>query len=194
MSKRQQDRRATRAQQAVGAATTSATTAAATRAGSAAQRAGAAVTRAGSALEQQGVSSAPAVGAALGTAVETAFDVAGSARQLAGRLGEATAETVSGLVDEPAVRGMAALQALRGAQPPRRRWTWAVGAALAGATAGAAVAVLVRRLGGGDAPGAQEPHELRAVVDVPTDPGAGGVAAGVPAGRTVPGSTPPATA
>jgi hypothetical protein len=30
--------------------------------------------------------------------------------------------------------------------------------------------MLLRRLQGEDRPGAQEPHELRAVVDVPTDP------------------------
>ncbi len=52
-----------------------------------------------------------------------------------------------------------------------RRWPWAVAAAVAGAAAGAAVALLLQRLAGQDAPGAQEPEQLRAVVDpAPVDP------------------------
>ena len=66
-------------------------------------------------------------------------------------------------------RGGAAWGALRGdVVVPRgaaRRWPWAVGAAVAGALAGAVVAKLLAKVAPADAPGAQEPHELRAVVD-----------------------------
>lgn len=67
-------------------------------------------------------------------------------------------------------RGDAALTALRGQRvgPPMavRRWPWAVGAAVLGAAAGAAVALLVGRLVvGRDAPDAQDPSDLQAVVD-----------------------------
>lgn len=68
-------------------------------------------------------------------------------------------------------RGGAAWGALRGdAVGPRvavRRWPWALGAAVAGALAGAVVAKLLSKVAPADAPGAQEPHELRAVVDSP---------------------------
>ena len=67
------------------------------------------------------------------------------------------------------VRGGAAWDALRGARvgPPIavRRWPWALTAALAGAVVGAASAVALRAVFPRDAPGAQEPDELQAVVD-----------------------------
>lgn len=73
------------------------------------------------------------------------------------------------------VRGSAAWDAVRGTRvgPPVavRRWPWALGAAALGALAGGALVVVVRRLAGQDAPGAQEPEELRAVVDRPDAPG-----------------------
>jgi hypothetical protein len=49
---------------------------------------------------------------------------------------------------------------------PVRRWPWAVAATVAGAVAGAAVAVMLRRgrLGAVDV---QEPDEVQAVVDRP---------------------------
>lgn len=76
--------------------------------------------------------------------------------------------------DTSVVRGGAAWDAVSGARvgPPTavRRWPWAVAAAALGAVAGGALAVLVRRLGGQDAPGAQEPEELEAVVDRPVSP------------------------
>lgn len=189
MSKRHQDDRVRNAQRAAGAATTSAGIAA----GAAAQRAGAAVTRAGSTLEHQGRASAPAVGAAVGTAVEAVLEAASAARGAADRLSAVAsstagglAGTVTGFVDEPGVRGLAALDVLRGVPvgPPaaRRRWPWAVLAALLGAAAGVAIATTARRLQGSDAPGAQEPHELRAVVDLPQD------------GQAPPGPTPPTAA
>ena len=75
---------------------------------------------------------------------------------------------VSALLDEALVRGGAAWDALRGERvgPPvaHRRWPAALAAAAAGAAAGVAVAVLLRRMTG-EAPGAQEPEELLAVVD-----------------------------
>lgn len=52
---------------------------------------------------------------------------------------------------------------------PTRRWPWALAAVVAGACAGGAVAYVVRRVEGADAPGAVEPDQLRAVVDRPED-------------------------
>jgi hypothetical protein len=171
---------ARRAGQVAGSVTESASSAV----GTAAQRAGSTAQRAGSALELRGAAAAPAVGAAVGSAVgstlQRADAVTASAVDAGQRVGAALGgaasgfgEVVSGLVEEPAVRGAAALDALRGARvgPPMavRRWPWALGAAVLGAAAGAAVAHLVRRIEGEDAPGAQEPHELEAVVDLRTD-------------------------
>ncbi|MBW3638920.1 MAG: hypothetical protein KY451_03585 [Actinobacteria bacterium] len=74
-------------------------------------------------------------------------------------------------VETTRVRGEAARDALRGSRvgPPMavRRWPWALAAAVLGALAGSGVAVLVRRLEGQDAPDAQDPSELEAVVDRP---------------------------
>ena len=53
------------------------------------------------------------------------------------------------------------------AGPFARRWPWAVGAAVLGAAAGGAIAKLVHHVGGVDAPDAQDPGELQAVVDRP---------------------------
>ena len=54
-----------------------------------------------------------------------------------------------------------------------RRWPWALAAALAGGAAAAGAVLLARKVEGTDAPGAQEPHELQAVVDRPASaPGA----------------------
>lgn len=69
-------------------------------------------------------------------------------------------------------RTTAAYDALRGGPvgPPLavRRWPWAVLAAVLGALAGAAVVVLARRVVGEDAPDAQEPEDLQAVIDLRT--------------------------
>ena len=68
-------------------------------------------------------------------------------------------------------RGSRAL--LRGwKEPAARRWPWAVLAAVLGAAAGSAAALVVRTLVGTDAPDAQEPDELQAVVDRPGAPAA----------------------
>ncbi len=100
-----------------------------------------------------------------------------SAEDLAERTGPlvgSAAETVSGVLEDARERGGAAWVALRGDRvgPPVavRRWPWALGAAVGGAAVGVAVAALMRKLAPADAPGAQEPHELRAVVDVPGAP------------------------
>ena len=76
------------------------------------------------------------------------------------------------VLETGAVRGDAALTALRGGRvgPPLavRRWPWAVAAAVLGALVGVAAAQLLGRLLlGQDAPGAQEPEDLEAVVDRP---------------------------
>ena len=52
-----------------------------------------------------------------------------------------------------------------------RRWPWALAAAVLGAAAGAGVALLARRLLGSEAPDAQEPEQVRAVVDRPVAAG-----------------------
>jgi hypothetical protein len=66
-----------------------------------------------------------------------------------------------------------AVARLRGRQvPPTRRWPWAVLAAVLGAAAGSAAAVVVRSLEGTDAPDAQDPDEVQAVVDRPGAPSA----------------------
>ncbi len=66
-------------------------------------------------------------------------------------------------------RGGAAWDVLRGAPaeapPLARRWPWALGAAVLGAAVGGVVAAVLRRVGGEDAPGAQDPEEVVAVVD-----------------------------
>jgi hypothetical protein len=71
------------------------------------------------------------------------------------------------ILEEAAVRGGAAWDALRGERvgPPAaaRRWPWAVAAAVAGAAVGIAVAVTLR--GRPDPPDAQDPEDLEAVID-----------------------------
>jgi hypothetical protein len=103
------------------------------------------------------------VAAGTGELVAAAAPVVGSA-----------VETVSGVLEDAAVRGGAAWDALRGERvgPPVavRRWPWAVGAALAGAAAGAVAAYAVQRLRTQDAPDAVEPEQLQAVVDRPDGP------------------------
>ncbi len=78
------------------------------------------------------------------------------------------------VVEQTALRGAGALDVLRGERvgPPLavRRWPLAIAAALAGACAGALVVLVLRRLLGEDAPDAQEPDELVAVIDPGTSP------------------------
>ena len=73
------------------------------------------------------------------------------------------------LLAQSGTRASAAYDALRGGPvgppPAVRRWPWAALAAVLGALAGAAVVLVARRVVGADAPGSQEPEQLRAVVD-----------------------------
>ena len=149
------------------------------RAGSTAQR--------GSEL---GASLGSSVGAAAGAGLQSATDVAKaagglatygveaarsrSARLAAGGAGAALAdarvaagqltEVLEGVVEDARGRGVEVVGALTGRRPARR-WPWAVGAAVAGAAAGAGVALVMQKVLGQDAPGAQDPSELLAVVD-----------------------------
>jgi hypothetical protein len=83
-------------------------------------------------------------------------------------------EAVEEVLETGAVRSGAAWSALRGERvgPPLavRRWPWALAAAVLGAAAGAGLARLVGRLLlGQDAPDAQDPADLEAVVDRSVD-------------------------
>jgi hypothetical protein len=139
-----------------------------------------------------------AVGAAVGQAVEEATLRAEQARTAAvkgygtvrekvasadtGAVVKQLGEVLEGVVEDGRERALSAFG--RTPPPKRSRWPWAAGAVVAGAAAGAAVAFAVRRLVGQDAPGAQEPDQLRAVVDTGTT-GAG-------TATTVPVVVPPA--
>lgn len=89
---------------------------------------------------------------------------------------EGVVEDVVEVLDEAWSRGTAAWDVLRGERvgPPAavRRWPWAVGAAVAGAAAGVAVAFVgqraVQRLHTQDPPGAVDPETVEAVIDRPT--------------------------
>ncbi len=126
----------------------------------------------------QGARVGESVGAAVGAVVDEAAHRAAEAAAAvaegygvvrdrvagtdAGALVRHWTEALEGVVEDGRERAASAL-----AVPTRtpRRWPWSVGAAVAGAAAGAAVALAVRRLAGQDAPDAQEPEHLRAVVD-----------------------------
>lgn len=126
------------------------------------------------------------VGAVVGTAVDELGQRAGEAAAVLadtygtvrekvaaaepGALVRQWAGAVEGVVESVVEQGRDRASAVR-ATPvpaPRRTVSWSVGAAVAGALGGVAVALLVRRLLGSDAPGAQEPDQLRAVVDTGT--------------------------
>lgn len=106
--------------------------------------------------------------------VDSAGELAVAAAPVVG----SAVETVSGVLEDALERGGAAWDALRGDRvgPPVavRRWPWALGAAVLGAAAGAVAAAVVRKVAPPDAPGAQEPHELRAVVDTTDGPAPAG--------------------
>jgi len=128
-----------------------------------------------------GVEVGAAVGAALGTAAEQVGQQAvravdtlvggyGQVRDrvtatTAGQDAAALVHQWTGVLEGVVEDGRDRAAALLAVQPPARRWPWAVGAAVLGAAAGAAVALAVRRLVGQDAPDAQDPEQLRAVVD-----------------------------
>lgn len=125
--------------------------------------------------------SAPGLTAAAGRTGSSIVELTERAREGAGpalanlteRAGP-TGAAVAEALGDARLRGSAAWDVLRGERvgPPVavRRWPWAVGAAVAGAALGGVVAYLLGRVSPTDPPGAQEPHEVRAVVDRP--PGA----------------------
>ena len=106
------------------------------------------------------------------SALDSATDALGGvARQSADRL--PVPVVLEGVVEEAFGRGAEAWQALRGEpRRPVRRWPWATGTAVAGAVLGVAAAMVYQRLAWRDAPGAQEPEELVAVVDHGSTPAA----------------------
>jgi hypothetical protein len=93
------------------------------------------------------------------------------ARRRADELLEDARDRADAILGEAATRGGAAWDALRGERvgPPVAvpRWPWALAAAMVGAAAGVVVALAVRRLDRPDAPGAQDPEDLEAVIDRP---------------------------
>ncbi len=128
-----------------------------------------------------------ATGLAVERATEAGHELARVLRDGADRLPTPPAleRALEGVLEEALDRGTEVWDAVRGYRRPQRRWTWAVGSAAAGAAVAVAVTVLVRRLRTQDAPGAQEPEQVRAVVDpAPTVPAAAASAA-VPAGAAV---------
>jgi hypothetical protein len=95
-----------------------------------------------------------------------------AAREQAAAILEDARRRADAVLGEAAVRGGAAWDALRGERvgPPVAvaRWPWALAAAAAGAAAGVAVAIAVRRFSQPEAPDAQDPEDVRAVIDRPS--------------------------
>ncbi len=81
----------------------------------------------------------------------------------AGALVRQWSDVLEGVVEDGRERASAVLSVVPTRR--RRRWPWGVGAAVAGAAAGAGVAYVLTRVIGKDAPDAQEPDQLRAIVD-----------------------------
>jgi hypothetical protein len=133
--------------------------------------AGVAAVRAGDAAEAFTVAAGNAAVVAAERGREVASVVRQNVRQRAAEL--PTPEVLEGVLEEAFDRGAEAWDALRGRHRPVRRWPWATGSALAGAALAVGVAVVVRRLTTQDPPGAQDPEQVQAVVDlapaVPTD-------------------------
>lgn len=104
-------------------------------------------------------------------AVEQVEAILDDARRHAEALVEEARDRAEAILAEAAVRGGAAWDALRGERvgPPVAvaRWPWAVAAAAVGAAAGVAVAIAARRFAQPDAPDAQDPEDVQAVIDRP---------------------------
>lgn len=130
---------------------------------------------AGAAAEVLGAAASTVTSVVGGVAVERGREVARAVRSGAELV--PTPEVLEGVLEDAFERGAQAWDALRGRR--RRRWPWALTSALAGAAAAVAVTVAARRLSTQDAPGAQEPDQVEAVVDP------GPVAATVPVGAAV---------
>ncbi len=134
-------------------------------AGLAAEQAGLAAVAAGEVLsavagtarvvaEERGRQAADALSAAYGAARERADNLP-------------VPELLEGVLEDVRERGLDVWEAVGGRPRRRKRYPWARGGAVAGALVGIAAAVAVRKLLRGDAPGAQEPEQVRAVVDAP---------------------------
>lgn len=142
------------------------------------------VTGGGGRGAQTGAQVGAQIGAVAGTVVE---EVARRAGEAAGSVAEGWSvvrsrvqdadpgalvrqigETLEGVVEDGRLRATALAQP-QSRVPAKRSsassWPWAVAASVAGAAAGVAVVLVVRRLLSHDVPGAQEPEQLRAVVD-----------------------------
>lgn len=74
-------------------------------------------------------------------------------------------EVLEGVLEDARSRSAEAARVVA-EQQQAKRWPWAVSVVLAGAGAGAALVLARRTLFGEDAPDAQEPGELQAVVDL----------------------------
>ncbi len=133
---------------------------AASHATAAAQAAGLA---AGAAAEALGSAAGVVVDVASVRGREVGREVARAVRDGAELL--PTPEVLEGVLEDAFERGADAWDALRGRRRPPRRWPWATGSALVGAALAVGATVLVRRLATRDEPGAQEPEQVRAVVD-----------------------------
>jgi hypothetical protein len=133
---------------------------------------------AGAAAEQAGLAAV--------AAGEVLSAVAGSAREVVGVRGKQAAEGLAaayeavrdradnlpvpllleGVLEDARDRGYDVWEAVGGSRPKRAsRYPWARGGAVAGALLGITAAMAVRRLLRGDAPGAQDPDQVQAVVD-----------------------------
>jgi F0F1-type ATP synthase membrane subunit c/vacuolar-type H+-ATPase subunit K len=111
---------------------------------------------------------AEALGVAAGLAADRGREVVQVVRARASDLPSPV--VLEGVLEEAFDRGAEAWDVLRGRRTPPPRWPWATGSALAGAALAVGVAVLVRRLRTQDAPGAQDPEQVQAVVDLPAVP------------------------
>lgn len=145
-------------------------TVAGTAAGSLGERAGELTERARDAAVELRTTAEPYADKALDSVRGAAVEL----RSAAAPAVAAAAVSAGGALGTARHRSADALTVLKGDRvgPPAsvRRWPWALGAAVAGAAAGALVVSVLRRVAPGDAPGAQEPHELRAVVDTTEAP------------------------
>ena len=74
-------------------------------------------------------------------------------------------EALEGVLEDAYERGAQAWDVLRGRRAPRR-WPRTAGGAAVGAMVAVVLTVLVRRLATRDAPGAQDPEQVLAVVDL----------------------------